>query len=58
VAVYRVYILDQDGRVAGPPRILDCADDAEAVRQARQHLDGKVVEIWEAARRVIALEPE
>ncbi|MBR0874289.1 hypothetical protein JQ633_28310 [Bradyrhizobium tropiciagri] len=57
MAVYRVYVLDEAGRVAGPPHILDCADDDEAALRARQYLDGQVVEVWAGARLVIALKP-
>jgi hypothetical protein len=52
MVLYRVYALDRDAHVAEPPRTLQCADDGEAIRQARQWLDGKDLEIWDGGRRV------
>jgi hypothetical protein len=58
VSVYRVYVLEADGRVATPPHVVECADDDDAVRLARQYVDGKAVEVWRDASRVARLEPE
>ena len=58
VTAYRVYVLDRDGHVAGPPQVLHCANDDEVTAQARQSLNGNSIEIWEGARRVVRLEPD
>jgi hypothetical protein len=58
VSVYRVYVLESDGRVATPPRVIECADDDHAISEARQYLDGKAVEVWRDASCVARLEPE
>ena len=54
---YRVFLIDQNGRIAEPAQILECADDKAAVEQARQYLDGRAVEVWNGARRVVHLDP-
>jgi hypothetical protein len=43
---YRFYYLGKDGRVAGPPKVVDCNDDEAAAEEAKQFLDGRVIEIW------------
>jgi hypothetical protein len=43
---YRLYVLKQDGHVADPPRIMECANDGDAIRLAQQYLDGKALEVW------------
>jgi hypothetical protein len=43
---YRMYFLDDDGRVSGPPVVLQSANDEEAIKQARDHIDGKSIELW------------
>jgi hypothetical protein len=55
---YRVYVVDAEGHVFGPPYIVQCGDDDEAVRQAHQYLEGKPVEVWRDAKRVARLERE
>ena len=57
VTVYRVYILDDAGRVGTPPHIIECDEDEEAIRQARQYVDGKAVEIWRESIVIARLEP-
>jgi hypothetical protein len=52
---YRVYSISADGGIAGPPRIVDCRSDGEAVAEAALLLDGKTLEIWNGARRVAVL---
>ena len=55
---YRLYRIQSTNRVGGPPDIVECPDDAEAVHQASQIIDGQTVEIWESARLVARLEAE
>ena len=55
---YRIYTLEKDNRIAGPPDEIDCADDQAAVQEAKKVLDGHAIEVWEKARFVIRLEPD
>ena len=50
---YRAYHIKDDKHFAGPPAIIEAADDAAAIEQARQLVDGHDVELWESARFVI-----
>ena len=53
---YRVYFLDPEGHIVGPPRLLsDCPDDKAAIQQAEQLLDGQDIELWDRKRLVIKL---
>jgi len=54
---YRFFLIDQNGRIAGPATILECLDDRAAVAQAQQHLNGRAVEVWNGARMVVRLDP-
>lgn len=54
---YRLYVLEQGGHIADPPLIMECADDGDAIRQARQYLDGKDLEVWQEARFIARLTP-
>jgi len=49
---YRVFEINDDGHIAGPARIIDCLDDQQAIAQARQLKDGKIIEVWTGERRV------
>ena len=49
---YRLYALDQEGRIRQPPRLLDSATDDAAVEEARSFLDGRKAELWEGSRLV------
>ena len=49
---YRIYFLDRNGRIAGPPEVIDCEDDEHAKKTARQQVDGKDVELWDGSRMV------
>ena len=50
---YRVYPVTPEGQVAGPPHVLDCADDQEAIRKAAQYTNGMSVELWDGARFIV-----
>jgi hypothetical protein len=52
---YRVFQLDDAGGILGPSKTITCADDQDAIRQAREKLDGAIVEIWAGPRRVATL---
>lgn len=58
MTAYRIYVLDPEGHVTGPPQIVECTDDQDALRQARQCLDGKPIEVWDGSKRVGRLEPK
>jgi hypothetical protein len=45
MALYRVYILDEDGQLEGVLN-LDCADDFSAKALAERLADGCEVELW------------
>ena len=52
---YRVYVVGTDGHFfdAVP---LECADDSEAMEQAKQLVDGHDVELWQRDRKVATFE--
>ena len=54
---YRICKIGCDGRFKGPPEVVDCVDDAEAVDKAIQLTERLNVEIWTTSalsRRVLA----
>ena len=48
---YRVYIVGEDGRFIGV-REIEAPDDTAALKNARQYVDGRDVEIWERKRQI------
>jgi hypothetical protein len=54
---YRIYMLDGRNNIAGPPEIVTCEDDQEAVQRAKQLIDGHNLEVWQGARVVRHLKP-
>jgi hypothetical protein len=57
MTTYRIYVVNPEGHVTDPPQIVECADDQEAMRQARQYLDSKPLEVWDGSKRVGSLKP-
>jgi hypothetical protein len=55
---YRLYYLDLEGHISGPPEIVECSDDHAAIEAAKARANGKVVEVWDLARVVIRLAPK
>jgi hypothetical protein len=55
MVVYRLYTLDRGAHITNPPRIVECADDDDAIHQAKQFLDGKDLELWDEGRCVARL---
>jgi len=49
---YRLYFLDAGAHVTGPPVIIECTDDDEAVKTARQYVDGQELELWRDSRLI------
>jgi len=52
---YRVYLIDEDNRVASY-RPIDAESDAEAMQDARQFIDGCDIEVWHLDRKIGRLE--
>ena len=48
---YRVYIVGSDGNFKSSVA-LNCADDQEAMEEAKQLVDGHDVELWHRARKI------
>jgi hypothetical protein len=57
VPTYRIYTFDKGGHVREPPKVVEYENDEAAVKEAKQLLDGKLIEVWEQARRDIRLDP-
>ena len=50
---YRLFVLDQAGHIAGPPAVITCESDADAVQSAHEIVDGqKTVELWQGPRLI------
>jgi hypothetical protein len=49
--------LKNGNEIAGPPKILQCGSDEEAIALASTLIDGLDMEIWQRARVVIRLQP-
>jgi hypothetical protein len=51
VAYYRFYFLDTNDRIR---RAIDvqCSDDNHAIEQAKERLEGRALEVWQASRPV------
>jgi hypothetical protein len=54
---YRVYLLDEGGRVGQIPEVIRCANDEDATRRARRLQGHLAAEVWQGARLVIKLDP-
>jgi hypothetical protein len=52
MTVYRVYAVGREGQVLGFPQVIECADDAEALREAHRLLNDHDLEVWEDVRFV------
>jgi DNA-binding transcriptional regulator/RsmH inhibitor MraZ len=55
---YRLFSLDNSGRISTPPRIVACADDKAVMEKAVQLLGDQCIEVWDEARLVIRLAPQ
>ena len=54
---YRFYSIDRKERLVRRPLFLECANDANAIDEAKQRLNRHIVEVWQLTRRVIRLDP-
>jgi hypothetical protein len=57
VPQYRIYTLGKVGHIAGPPTVIDAADDQAAHQEAKRVLDGHGIEVWYGARRIAKFDP-
>ena len=48
---YRAYLIGLDGRIFSAV-VLDCKDDAEAIKKAKQLVDGHDIELWQLTRKI------
>jgi hypothetical protein len=55
MAEYRAYTVGHDGHFIGFEALV-CADDAEAIEQAKRFVDGHDIELWSRDRLVTRLE--
>ena len=55
--LYRFYKLDRVGRIIGLGNAVECADDADAVKKAKERAKGRtIIEVWDKGRRVAVIE--
>lgn len=54
---YRFYSVKRDGHIAEPPAVHEFGRDDEALKEAKQRLNGHDIEIWQGARLVAYLVP-
>jgi hypothetical protein len=52
---YRIYTIGSDGHFFNSTP-LECADDTEAMRQAKQLVNGFDVELWQRDRKIARFE--
>jgi hypothetical protein len=54
MAEYRAYTVGIDGHFVGYQPLV-CADDAEAITEAKRMVDGHDIELWSGPRLVVRL---
>jgi hypothetical protein len=52
MAKYRLYSVDRNGHVVGPPKVVACASDEAVISKVKTMVDGLGIEIWNGTRRV------
>jgi hypothetical protein len=55
MVAYRIYRVDEAGHIQGPPIVIECEDDDDALLKAQRYVDGLAVEIWDGARQVAVI---
>ncbi len=55
---YRFYRVAQSGHIHAPPVSVEAANDAAALKLAREQLSGGDIEVWRDTRLVAYLTPE
>jgi hypothetical protein len=54
--LYRVYVTDEAGRITTPATVIECANDEQALAEAKALSVGpKLIEVWQGSRRVSVL---
>ena len=51
---YRIYRTTPDGHIVGPPLVIECPDDQEAITKAARAANGAAAELWEGARCIVS----
>jgi hypothetical protein len=41
-----------------PPTVIDCPDDGAAIENAKELLDGRVIQVWDHDRLIVRLDPD
>jgi hypothetical protein len=54
---YHAYLINADGRIAKRDAI-ECDDDEQAKRVAKQMADRHAIELWQEARMIATFEPD
>jgi hypothetical protein len=54
---YRIFHLDNAGKVLGPSEKITFDNDPDAIRETRKNLDGVTFEVWDGMRRIAVLKP-
>jgi len=49
---YRLYQVDRNNRLDGPPRVIECESDDAALIEARRYVGGHGIEIWRGDKRI------
>jgi len=52
---YRLYPLNADGRVCGPPRDIECSHESDAMAHGCHLHEGRDFEVWEGERRLFGV---
>jgi DNA-directed RNA polymerase subunit RPC12/RpoP len=52
--LYRAFLVNEDGHIHKAV-LLNCANDAAAVQEAKKLVDGEYIELWEKDRKVTIL---
>jgi hypothetical protein len=55
---YRIYRLNREGHITGPPKIVSCETEQDAIARAREDAGGRTVEVWAGPHFVCRIEAE
>lgn len=55
---YRFYSIKKDGHIAGPAIERNCPNDREALKEARELVNGHDIEVWQGSRVLAYLAPD
>lgn len=56
--VYHFYFIGKNGHIDGPPASYDLPSDGDAIKEAKQLVNGHDIEVWQDARLVAYLTPD